>query len=187
MKLIIASDLHGSAKYCRMLMDRINEENPDRVLLLGDILYHGPRNALPEEYAPPLVAEMLNSIASRIICVRGNCDSEVDGMVLKFPVMNKSALVADGNFIFTAVHGHHLDDGEVMSVYENATVLYGHTHIPDNSVRNGVRYINPGSVSIPKENSPHSYISYDNGIFVWKEIVSGKEYIPSKQSINILT
>ncbi|MBE6688681.1 MAG: phosphodiesterase [Ruminococcaceae bacterium] len=176
MKIVIASDLHGSAHYCRMLIGRIHEEKPDRILLLGDILYHGPRNALPEEYSPPAVCDMLNPLANKIICVRGNCDGEVDGMVLKFPVLNPTALICDGDFIFTAVHGHHLDDNSVISPAEGDVVLYGHTHIPDDSVRNGVRYINPGSVSIPKENSPHSYIVYENGTFTHKDLMTGKAY-----------
>ena len=176
MKLIIASDIHGSAKYCRCLMERINEEKPDRVLLLGDILYHGPRNALPEEYAPPAVCDMLNGIAENIICVRGNCDGEVDGMVLKFPILNNIAVIADGTFIFTAVHGHHLDDGTVLAPSSGGTVVYGHTHIPADYVNNGTRYINPGSVSIPKEGSLHSYISYSDGEFVFKNAEDGKAY-----------
>lgn len=176
MKLIIASDIHGSAYYCRKLMDRVNEEKPDRILLLGDILYHGPRNALPAEYDPPMVCDMLNPLADKILCVRGNCDAEVDGMVLKFPVLNDYALICDGDFVFTAVHGHHLSDNNVIAPPSGGTVLYGHTHIPDDSVKNGVRYVNPGSVSIPKENSPHSYILYENGRFIWKDVTEGNQY-----------
>lgn len=176
MRIVIASDLHGSAYYCRLLTQRINEEKPDRILLLGDILYHGPRNALPAEYDPPAVCGMLNPLAQKIICVRGNCDSEVDSMVLKFPVMNPTALICDGEMIFTAVHGHHLEDNTVITPAEGDIVLYGHTHIPDDSVKNGVRFINPGSVSIPKESSPHSYILYENGNFVWKDVATGERY-----------
>ena len=176
MRLVIASDLHGSAYYCRELINRINEENPDRILLLGDILYHGPRNALPAEYNPPAVCEMLNPLANKIICVQGNCDSEVDSMVLKFCVLNKSAVICDEKILFTAVHGHHLDDNTVITPAEGDIVLYGHTHIPDDSVKNGVRYINPGSVSIPKQNSPHSYILYENGTFTWKDVTTGEKY-----------
>lgn len=176
MKLIIASDIHGSAYYCRKLIERIKDENPDRILLLGDILYHGPRNALPEEYNPPAVADMLNPIAEKILCVRGNCDSEVDSMVLEFPVLNSYALICDGDFVFTAVHGHHLDDNTVIVPPNGGTVLYGHTHVPADRADNGVRYINPGSVSIPKEDSPHSYILYENGVFVWKDVTDGKAY-----------
>lgn len=176
MKIVIASDIHGSAYYCRLLMERINQENPDKILLLGDILYHGPRNALPEQYNPPEVCEMLNSVSDKILCVRGNCDGEVDAMVLKFPVLNTTALICDRNNVFTAVHGHHLTDNTVILASKGDTVLYGHTHIPDDSVRDGVRYINPGSVSIPKENSPHSYILYQDGKFLWKDVISGKTY-----------
>lgn len=176
MKILIASDIHGSAFYCRKLIERITEEQPDRILLLGDILYHGPRNALPAEYDPPAVCDMLNPLADKILCVRGNCDGEVDGMVLKFPVLCSYALIADGDFTFTAVHGHHLDDGTVLVPPYGGTVLYGHTHVPCDTLKDGVRYINPGSVSIPKENSPHSYILYQNGTFTWKDVTTGEKY-----------
>ena len=174
MKIIIASDIHGSAKYCKCLMERINTEKPDRVLILGDVLYHGPRNALPEEYSTPAVCEMLNSIADKIIWVKGNCDSEVDTMVLNFPVMNEPVLVADGGIVMAAVHGHHLENTVIPP--SGGVVLYGHTHVPCDRVENGIRYINPGSVSIPKENSPHSYITYENGAFTHKDVTSGEEY-----------
>ncbi len=167
MKLIIASDLHGSAYWCRKLVERIEAENPDRILLLGDILYHGPRNDLPDEYGPKAVISMLNPLSDKILCVRGNCDGEVDNMVLDFYVLGDTALICDGENILTATHGHHLD---AVKAPKGSVVLYGHTHIPDDTVKDGVRYINPGSVSIPKENSAHSYIVYENGKFEWKEL-----------------
>lgn len=175
MKIVIASDIHGSAKYCRYLMDRINEENPDKVLLLGDILYHGPRNALPEEYSTSAVCEMLNSIADKILWVRGNCDSEVDEMVLKFPVNESPLLIADKGLFMAAIHGHHMETTKTLPP-EGGIVLYGHTHVPRDYVEGYIRFINPGSVSIPKENSPHSYILYEDSVFTHKDVTNGKEY-----------
>jgi len=166
MKLLIASDIHGSADYCRQLMEAIKRENPAKVLLLGDLLYHGPRNNLPAGYAPKEVAEMLNSIKSKLLCVRGNCDTEVDQMMLEFPVLSDSALLFCDELTIYAAHGHHdfpaLDKGNV--------VLSGHTHVPADFIKDGVRYLNPGSVSIPKEGSWHGYMVLENGNFVWKNL-----------------
>ena len=166
MKLLIASDIHGSAEYCGKLMEAIEREEATKVLLLGDLLYHGPRNNLPAEYDPKKVAVMLNEIKAKLICVRGNCDSEVDQMMLDFPVLSDSAMLfAEGMTIYAA-HGHHnfpaLEEGDV--------VVSGHTHIPIDYVKDGVRYMNPGSVSIPKEDSWHGYMVLENGKFVWKNL-----------------
>ena len=174
MKLMIASDIHGSAYYASKMLERFADEAPDRLLLLGDILYHGPRNDLPRDYAPKKVIEMLNPLAPKLLCVRGNCDTEVDQMVLKFPVLADYAMLYDGENIFTASHGHHID--EVASALGSGVILYGHTHIPDDSLRDGIRYINPGSVSIPKNGSCHSYIIYSDGKFVFKNIETGAEW-----------
>ena len=167
MKLLIASDIHGSAEYCGQLMEAIKNENPTKVLLLGDLLYHGPRNALPEKYAPKEVAAMLNGIKEKLICVRGNCDTEVDQMMLEFPVLSDSALLfLDGVTIYAA-HGHH----EFPALQKGEVVVSGHTHIPVDYEKDGVRYINPGSVSIPKENSWHGYIVFEGGEFTWKNLL----------------
>ena len=166
MKLLIASDIHGSAFYCRKLMDAIERENPDNILLLGDLLYHGPRNPLPEGYAPKEVAEMLNGIKKKPICVRGNCDAEVDQMMVDFPILSDSALVCwEGQTIY-AVHGHH----EFPPMQAGTVVLSGHTHIPHNREETGIRYLNPGSVSIPKEESWHGYLMLEGKEFVWKNL-----------------
>ena len=166
MKLLIASDIHGSAQYCRQLMEAIEKEKPAKVLLLGDLLYHGPRNNLPMEYAPKEVAAMLNGIKEKLICVRGNCDSEVDQMMLEFPVLSDSAMLfCDGMSIFAA-HGHH----DFPSLESGDVVVSGHTHVPVDYVKDGVRYINPGSVSIPKEDSWHGYIVLEEGKFIWKNL-----------------
>ena len=166
MKLLIASDIHGSAYYCGKLLSAIEKENPEKVLLLGDILYHGPRNNLPEQYAPKEVAAMLNGIKEKLICVRGNCDTEVDQMMLEFPVLSDSAMLFfDGMTIF-ASHGHH----DFPPLQSGNVCVSGHTHIPVDYEKDSIRYINPGSVSIPKEDSWHGYIVLENGEFVWKNL-----------------
>ncbi len=170
MKFVIASDIHGSAKYCRMLLRAFGRESADKLLLLGDILYHGPRNALPEEYSPALVAEMLSEYADRIICVRGNCEAEVDQMVLPFPVLSDYAYVyADGTEMCLS-HGHR----QTPPLADGAVYLTGHSHVPLCSHDRFYR-LNPGSVSLPKENSPHGYILYENRSFTFKTL-EGEEY-----------
>ena len=167
MKLLIASDIHGSAEHCGKLMEAVKQENPAKVLLLGDLLYHGPRNNLPAGYAPKDVATMLNGIKEKLLCVRGNCDSEVDQMMLEFPMLSDSALLCWEGITIYATHGHHdfpaLQSGEV--------VLSGHTHVPVSYEKDGVRYLNPGSVSIPKEDSWYGYMILEDGTFTWKNLL----------------
>lgn len=155
MKLLIASDLHGSAYYTEKLLWAIEAEQPDKVLLLGDLLYHGPRNDLPRDYAPKKVIEMLNSVRDKLLCVRGNCEAEVDQMVLSFPVLAEYAvLFLEGRTVY-AIHGHKNMD---LPFSKGDLVLSGHTHVPKFEEKNGVHFANPGSVSIPKEGSPHGYM-----------------------------
>lgn len=171
MKILVASDIHGSAYYATELVKRFKEEDCDRLLLLGDILYHGPRNDLPREYDPKAVIELLNKISDKVLSVRGNCDSEVDQMVLSFPIMADYALVCAGDKTLLLTHGHKDIKATVGSI-----ILSGHTHIPVANEENGVLRINPGSVSIPKENSPNSYITFDGCEFLWKNIETGEVY-----------
>ena len=167
MKLVLASDLHGSALYTGQLMKRIEAEAPDRVLLLGDLLYHGPRNDLPEGYAPKQVIPMLNGIKEKIVAVRGNCEAEVDQMVLPFPCMAEfSQLLLDGK-TFYLTHGHHHNPDDLPPLPEGSVFLFGHTHVKMDEVRSGVRCLNPGSVSIPKDGS-HSCLIYENGEFSFR-------------------
>jgi len=167
MKLLIASDIHGSAKWCAKLIERFKEEKADKLLLLGDILYHGPRNPLPDEYAPAKVFEMLNAMADSIIAVRGNCDSEVDQMVLTFNVSSDYAIVYDGNVALVLSHGHRA----VPPMGKGAAYLTGHTHVPLNVIeKEGYVHLNPGSVALPKENSLRGYILYENGAFLFKDL-----------------
>lgn len=165
MKFIIASDIHGSATYCKQLVEIFKNEKADKLLLLGDILYHGPRNPLPDGYNPAEVASLLNDIKDKIICVRGNCDSEVDQLVLLFNVLSDYAWVfADGLNICLS-HGHR----EVPPLLKGDIYLTGHTHVPLKEDC-GYIHLNPGSVSLPKENSPHSYILYEDRTFYFKTL-----------------
>jgi len=171
MKLIIASDIHGSAYWCGKLMELIEKENPDRILLLGDLLYHGPRNDLPRDYAPKKVIPMLASLQDRILAVRGNCEAEVDQMVLPFPCMADYALLETGGMTLYLTHGHHYNPDHLPPLREGSVFLSGHTHVKLDEVRNGIRCLNPGSVSIPKDGS-HSCILFEDGNFrfhIWEE------------------
>lgn len=164
MKFVIASDIHGSAFWCRKLMDVIETENPDNVILLGDLLYHGPRNDLPRDYAPKQVIPMLSEIKEKIIAVRGNCEAEVDQMVLPFPCMaDFSEVMADGKR-FYLTHGHHADPEHVPPLPAGTIFLSGHTHVKIDREVDGVRCLNPGSVSIPKDGT-NSCLIYENGTF----------------------
>ena len=167
MKLMIASDIHGSAYWCRKLMEQIELEKPDKVVLLGDLLYHGPRNDLPRDYAPKQVIPMLSSMKERIIAIRGNCEAEVDQMVLPFPCMADYAqLLVDGK-TFYLTHGHHASPDNLPPLEVGDLFLSGHTHVKLDEVRNGIRCLNPGSVSIPKDGS-HSILIYENEEFTFR-------------------
>lgn len=167
MKLVIASDIHGSAYWCQKLMEEIQKENPDRVILLGDLLYHGPRNDLPRDYAPKQVIPMLSGIREKIAAVRGNCEAEVDQMVLPFPCLADYAeILVDGQF-FHLSHGHHQNPQNLPPLPEGSIFLFGHTHVKLDETVGGIRCLNPGSVSIPKDGS-HSYLIYENGEFFFK-------------------
>lgn len=167
MKLLIASDIHGSAYWCRKLLEVYETEKPDKLVLLGDILYHGPRNDLPREYAPKAVIALLSPLAEKILCVRGNCEAEVDQMVLPFPCMAPySQLLVEGK-TFYLTHGHHENPRNLPRLNPGDVFLSGHTHVKEDILVEGVRCLNPGSVSIPKDGS-HSCLVYDNGAFSFR-------------------
>ena len=178
MKWLIASDIHGSAYYCRLLMQRCDAEQADRLLLLGDLLYHGPRNDLPKDYAPKEVIGMLNAKAADILCVRGNCEAEVDQMVLQFPVLADYALLSVENRLIFATHGHVWNASHLPPLHTGDILLHGHTHVPvcqPCGDQGQFMLMNPGSVSIPKDSSPHGYMMLENGVFTWKTL-DGEPY-----------
>ena len=177
MKILIASDIHGSYYYAKKLIDIYDEEKMDKVLLLGDILYHGPRNDLPKDYNPKKVITLLNNISSDIIAVKGNCEAEVDQMVLDFDVSSDHSTIFIDNRVFYLSHGHHsypkLNSGDVL--------LTGHTHIPlYEKLDNNVHHLNPGSISIAKGGFEKSYMVYENNTFI---IYDFNKNIILKQSI----
>ena len=173
MKWMIASDLHGSAYYCRKMLEAFEREGADRLFLLGDLLYHGPRNDLPREYAPKEVIPLLNEKKEKLLCVQGNCDAEVDQMVLEFPVLADYAVLPVGRRLIYATHGHIYHVKNLPPLAPGDVLLHGHTHVPAwTEFGQGNLYLNPGSVSIPKENSPHSYMTLEENTMQWKELES---------------
>lgn len=170
MKIMIASDIHGSALYCEKMLDAYRRKAAEKLLLLGDILYHGPRNDLPQGYAPKEVIALLNPMKQDLLCVRGNCDTEVDQMVLEFPILSDSCLLyLDGWTIF-ATHGHHLNPQTPPMLKKGDILLSGHTHVPKCQRCGDFIYLNPGSVSIPKEGSAHGYLLWEDGNLLFKNL-----------------
>ena len=176
MKCMIASDIHGSGHFCEKLLDRYHIEKPDRLILLGDILYHGPRNRLPDRYDPPKVIELLNGMGGELLCVRGNCDTEVDQMVLQFPILAEYAILFDRGHMMFLTHGHRFGEQNPPLLHKGDVLLCGHTHVPKCAAYESFVYLNPGSVSIPKAGSCHSYMVYEEGAFVWKDL-DGQSYM----------
>ena len=165
MKLMFASDIHGSLSGCERVIGAFERERPEKLVLVGDILYHGPRNPLPERYSPAEVAAALNSMKDKIICVRGNCEAEVDQMMLSFPCLaDYSVLWADGTEIFVT-HGHLWEPESIPNAAKGSVVVSGHTHIWKAYTKNGISYINTGSASLPKEGNPPTYALYRDGEF----------------------
>ena len=169
MKLMFASDLHGSLFFCNKLMEAYKKENPDKLILLGDLLYHGPRNDLTKDYDTLKVAEMLNSIKDNLICVRGNCDADVDQVVLEFPIMSDySSIYLDGRMLFLT-HGHIYNKSNLPNLNDGDIIIHGHTHVPMIEKINNIIYMNPGSVSAPRQNNPNTFMIYDNHEFKIKD------------------
>ena len=159
MKLFIASDIHGDAETAKILIDAYKQSGADRLVLLGDLLYHGPRNDLPAGYAPKEVISLLNSLKDEILAVRGNCDTEVDQMVLNFPILADYAFIECNGLSMFVTHGHKFNMDNPPPMKKGDILLHGHTHVSGVwEFGNGNLYVNPGSVSIPKENTPKGYI-----------------------------
>ena len=170
MKLMFASDLHGSAKFCDRVFEIYKEEKADKLILLGDLLYHGPRNDLPEGYAPKEVIRVLNEQKEELLCVRGNCEAEVDQMVLEFPVMADYMTIFEKNRMFFITHGHKYNLENLPPLRKDDILIHGHTHVQAMEVTEHCTYINPGSVSIPKNGNKHSYMIYEDGVFTIKDL-----------------
>lgn len=177
MRWLIASDIHGSAHFTEILLKRIAEEGAEGVILLGDLLYHGPRNKLPEGHDPARCADLLNSIEPRVFAVRGNCEAEVDQWLIRFPVMAEYCLIECGGHLMYVTHGHQIRWDEPLPLAKGDIVLAGHTHVPSCEERGGLIYMNPGSVAMPKEDSPRSYMTCEDGHFLWKRLDDGSVYM----------
>lgn len=166
---MFASDLHGSLFFCKKLIESYENENPQKLILLGDLLYHGPRNDLSKDYNTKEVAKLLNSIKNNILCVKGNCDAQVDQMVLDFPIMSDYSIMYLKNRMIFLTHGHIYNKYNLPYLSKNDIIIHGHTHIQTVEDLNGIIYINPGSVSLPKQNNPNTYMIYDDGLFEIKD------------------
>ena len=169
MKYMFASDIHGSAYYCRKMLEAYDKEGASRLVLLGDILYHGPRNDLPREYAPKEVIAMLNERKTEIYAVRGNCEAEVDQMVLNFPVLADYCVLELEGRTFYATHGHVYNEENLPPSKEGDIPIQRHTHVLRADKKEGYTILNPGSVSIPKEGNPPTYAIYEDGRFTIKD------------------
>ena len=165
MKLMFASDIHGSEYYTKKLVERYRALKCDKMILLGDILYHGPRNDLPKEYNPKGVISLLNAMSEEILCVRGNCEAEVDQMVLDFDCMSESMLLFEKGRMLFITHGHKFNLENLPKLKDGDILIHGHTHVQTIAAFGKNLYINPGSVSIPKENNPPSFMLYEDGKF----------------------
>ncbi|MBQ8040532.1 MAG: phosphodiesterase [Lachnospiraceae bacterium] len=176
MKWLIASDIHGSEYYCKEVLKAFDNEQADRLLLLGDILYHGPRNDLPKDYAPKKVTALLNERKDSILCVRGNCDADVDQFVLEFPILAEYAVIDLENRLLYANHGHVYGELNPPPLKKGDILLCGHTHVPKCVEYETFVYMNPGSASLPKEYSHHGYMTLENGVFRWKDF-DGTEFM----------
>ena len=170
MKLMFASDIHGSAFYCRRMLELYKNSGAERLVLLGDILYHGPRNDLPREYAPKEVIAMLNPLKDELLAVRGNCDTEVDQMVLEFPILADYCLLMAGQTRMYATHGHVYNENHLPPLTDGDALIHGHTHLleaKEITAEDGrrIKILNPGSVSIPKGGNPATYALLEDGVF----------------------
>jgi len=165
MKLMFASDIHGSGFYAEKLKEIYYKNKMDKLILLGDLLYHGPRNDLSVEYNPKKVIDILNDMKQEIICVRGNCDSEVDQMVLEFPITADYSTILIENKTLFITHGHIYNKDNLPKIKDNYILIHGHTHIPTIDIEENFIYINPGSITFPKQGNPHTYMVYEDKEF----------------------
>ena len=185
MKYLIASDLHGSSHFIKKLQTQFINNKCDKLILLGDLLYHGPRNSLPTDYDTIESAKVLNSLKDYIIAVRGNCDANVDQMMLEFSILEDNMLFVDNDIVMYLTHGDKYNTSNLPPINNMDILIHGHTHIPTvEKIVDNKYYINPGSVSIPKGGSTNSYIIYNNGLFEWFDI-EGNKYKEFKYNRNV--
>lgn len=166
MKVLIASDTHGRLNAVKKLKTIIEKENPEKIILLGDFLYHGPRNGVPTDLNPIEVANLLNSFASKIIAVRGNCDARVDQMLLKFDFPDYQEVELNGYIC-------HLFHGDLLNLFKAKAgdlVISGHTHVPVLHQEGGIVFLNPGSTSFPKGRYPASFALWNDGFIRIKSL-----------------
>jgi putative phosphoesterase len=168
MKLMFASDIHGSAADAGIIIEKFKQSKADKLVLCGDLLYHGPRNDLPVDYKPKKVIELLNSISDDIIAVRGNCDAEVDQMVLEFPIMADYVMLYDDKIRMYITHGHIYNPENPMKLKKGDVLICGHTHILLAQIKDNFYSLNPGSAALPKEGNPKTYMIYENKKFIIK-------------------
>lgn len=174
MRLMFASDIHGDVERTKRVLEIYNEEGAEKLILLGDLLYFGPRNTLTDRYNPQGVIKLLNENKEKLLCVRGNCDAEVDQMVLDFPIMAEYAYLCTDGFSMLLTHGHKINK-ETANLQKGELLIHGHTHVLCiERFGEGNLYINPGSTTYPKENNPPSYMVYENGVFEIKHLDSGE-------------
>lgn len=174
MRLMFASDIHGDIVGAEKTLDALEREKAEKLILLGDVLYFGPRNTLKDSYNPQAVIKLLNENKEKLLCVRGNCDAEVDQMVLEFPIMAEYAYLCIDEFSMLLTHGHKMNK-ETVSLKKNELLIHGHTHVLCiEKFGEGNLYINPGSTTYPKENNPPSYMIYENGVFEIRHLNSGE-------------
>ncbi|MBU3144314.1 phosphodiesterase [Clostridium sp. CF012] len=170
MKIFFISDIHGSLFFLKKALELYKEEGASYIIMLGDALYHGPRNPLPEEYKPQEVANLLNEYKDKIIAVRGNCDSEVDQMLIEYPMMADYSIILYNNRRLFLTHGHIYNEDNLPNLNENDVLVHGHTHLPVAKKHNKIYVLNPGSLSLPKENSPNSYAILQDDLFQIKDL-----------------
>ena len=170
MKLMFVSDIHGSLYYCQLMKEIWQAEHPDRLILLGDLLYHGPRNDLPKDYNPKEVIAILNEMKDEILCVRGNCDAEVDQMVLDFPIQADYMMLMLKKRTCIVTHGHIYNKENLPPLKHGDILLHGHTHIQALEDNGDYLYINPGSISLPKAGNKNSYMIFEDGIFTIRDV-----------------
>ena len=170
MKLLIVSDIHGSGYYANKLLEIVEQENPDKIVLLGDLYYHGPRNPLTEKYGPMEVANILNSLKDKILAVKGNCDAEVDEMISEFPLQENIQMKANGyNLFFTHGHKYNMDNLPPIGI-DIDIMFYGHFHVNFIEEKNGIIFVNPGSISLPKQNTEHGYAIFEENKIILKDV-----------------